>query len=511
MKKNIWWIVIGPIIIAIFGTIGYCKTGLPVYTSFVASLDFVLVNFERPAENIFVEAARWGGLLYCGTAAIAVVQTAVERLRISKQAKSGQIVAIHGDGILAETLSKNMGAKAMLSNDSRSLAAKTHVILFEDDCDSLDYYHRNMDKLRHADKVFLHLSDVQRDKKEVENVVLFNLAENTARQFWIDNPAYSHEKIVLIGSGALAENLLTLALLTNIDEIENGIEYHVIGDFNEYRALHFSLQDAVEAGRDKVYFYGDVPWHTQIDVILSADMIILSQETNDNIHIASKLISMGLDSNSVSNGRDTRVFLYTANEKTALLFDDLIQPFGTAARMCCEENVMEDWKRTAGIICNAVYQLGTKTHSLNSITAEDVDRYIRSKEGEDDWNRLSDFNRRSNYALSSHDMHKEKLMNEVGIDSRGLSVGDNDRMFRALPQEDIDRLQHIEYIRWSRFLYINNWTYGDERDDQRQVHNCLVKYEDLPDEMRDYDGFFYESLPLRLQLYPEGISSKLSM
>ena len=503
MKKNIWWIVIGPIIISILGTIGYCKTGLPVYTSFVASLDFVLVNFERPAENIFVEAARWGGLLYCGTAAIAVIQAAVERLRISRQAKNGKVVAIHGDGILAETLAKNMGEKAMLSNDPRSRAAKTHVILFEDDHDALDYYHRNMDKLSRADNIYMHLSDIQRDKQEVENVILFNLAENTARKFWIDNPVSSHEKIVIIGCGALAENLLTQALLTNIEEIDNGMEYHVIGDFSEYRALHISLQDAVEMGNDKILFYGDIPWYTQIDEILSADMIILSQDTNDNIHIASKLINMGLGANDGTNHRKPRVFLYTANEKSTLLLDDMIRTFGTASQTCCEDNVMENWKRSAGKICNAVYHVGTKTHALDSITSEDVDRYIRSKEGEDDWNSLSAFNRRSNYAVSSHDKHKVKLMNALGIDSEILSVGENAKRFRSLPQTDIDRLQHIEHIRWSRFLYLNNWIYGEKRDNQRRIHNYLVRYEDLPDEVKNYDGFFYESLPLRLQLYKE--------
>lgn len=501
MKKNIWWIVIGPIIISIFGTIGYCKTGLPVYTSFVASLDFVLVNFERPAENFFVEAARWGGLLYCGTAAIAVIQAAVERLRISRQAKKGKVVAIHGDGILAETLSKNMGEKALLSNDSRSLAAKTHVILFEDDHDALDYYHRNMDRLSRADNIYLHLSDIQRDKQEVENVILFNLAENTARRFWIDNSVGSHEKIVIIGCGALAENLLTQALLTNIEEIDNGIEYHIIGDFSEYCALHISLQDAVESGKDKIFFHGDVPWHTQLDEILSADMIILSQETNDNIHIASRLINLGLGAKDATNHRRTRIFLYTANEKSMLLLDDMIQPFGTASQMCREENVMEDWKRNAGKICNAVYHVGTETHALDSISSEDVDRYIHSEEGERDWNSLSAFNRRSNYAVSSHDIHKLKLMNDLGIDSGALSAGENARRFRALPQKDIDRLQHIEHIRWSRFLYLNNWTYGNERDNQKRIHNYLVRYEDLPDEVKNYDGFFYESLPLRLQLY----------
>ena len=53
-----------------------------------------------------------------------------------------------------------------------------------------------------------------------------------------------------------------------------------------------------------------------------------------------------------------------------------------------------------------------------------------------------------------HPTHKVKLMNDLGIDSEILSVGENAKRFRSLPQTDIDRLQHIEHIRWSRFLYL---------------------------------------------------------
>lgn len=40
---------------------------------------------------------------------------------------------------------------------------------------------------------------------------------------------------------------------------------------------------------------------------------------------------------------------------------------------------------------------------------------------------------------------------------------------------------------WAENRMKEGWTYGNERDDAKKHHPCLVAYEDLPDSEREYD------------------------
>ena len=40
---------------------------------------------------------------------------------------------------------------------------------------------------------------------------------------------------------------------------------------------------------------------------------------------------------------------------------------------------------------------------------------------------------------------------------------------------------------WAQGRIAEGWTYGEQRDDKRKTHPCLVPYEELPDTEREYD------------------------
>ena len=40
---------------------------------------------------------------------------------------------------------------------------------------------------------------------------------------------------------------------------------------------------------------------------------------------------------------------------------------------------------------------------------------------------------------------------------------------------------------WAESRIEQGWTWGEERNDQRKTHPCLVPYEQLPEEEKDYD------------------------
>lgn len=40
---------------------------------------------------------------------------------------------------------------------------------------------------------------------------------------------------------------------------------------------------------------------------------------------------------------------------------------------------------------------------------------------------------------------------------------------------------------WAKARISQGWTYGKQRDDEKKTHPCLVPYEDLPEEEKEYD------------------------
>lgn len=40
---------------------------------------------------------------------------------------------------------------------------------------------------------------------------------------------------------------------------------------------------------------------------------------------------------------------------------------------------------------------------------------------------------------------------------------------------------------WAESRLAQGWTYGNKRDDEKKTHPCLVPYEELPEEEKEYD------------------------
>lgn len=54
---------------------------------------------------------------------------------------------------------------------------------------------------------------------------------------------------------------------------------------------------------------------------------------------------------------------------------------------------------------------------------------------------------------------------------------------------------------WSRNRISEGWTYGPERDDANRRHPCLVPYEELPENEKEYDrATSQETLKLIMKL-----------
>ena len=59
-----------------------------------------------------------------------------------------------------------------------------------------------------------------------------------------------------------------------------------------------------------------------------------------------------------------------------------------------------------------------------------------------------------------------------------------------LPQELEQLAEHMSrnvHEVWAETRIRQGWKYGKERDDKLKTHPCLIPYEDLPEEEREFD------------------------
>jgi hypothetical protein len=61
--------------------------------------------------------------------------------------------------------------------------------------------------------------------------------------------------------------------------------------------------------------------------------------------------------------------------------------------------------------------------------------------------------------------------------------------------EEIELLARMEHQRWNAEKYVDGWTNGQARDDEKKIHDCLVDWDKLPEEIREYDRHAVRKIP----------------
>ncbi len=60
-------------------------------------------------------------------------------------------------------------------------------------------------------------------------------------------------------------------------------------------------------------------------------------------------------------------------------------------------------------------------------------------------------------------------------------------IFNGFSNEDIEQMAEMEHGRWNVERMRVGWRYGSDRDDDRQIHNCLVSWSKLPEKPKEFD------------------------
>ncbi|UCG26754.1 MAG: SpoIIE family protein phosphatase [Bacteroidales bacterium] len=141
--------------------------------------------------------------------------------------------------------------------------------------------------------------------------------------------------------------------------------------------------------------------------------------------------------------------------------------------------------------------------SMNSLKGDSVNIY---KEmyfyGENSSQFITDFD------SLDEDIKLSNIDNAYHVPTKLLSIGyiiqdrfdtDIETPLLTLNEFEIETMARIEHDRWCWERRLSGWTYSEIRDNNRKLHNCLVPYDELPEEEKEKDRILVRLIPYLLK------------
>ena len=442
MKKRLRQIIkicyLLPFIIGFFAYLtdsGYITVGSVSEAAYNAILLYI-GRFEAPSGGVSIplEFARWFALSASISGILWGASSLGRELANNIRAKMSRSCVVYGDSEYARHFARNHNA---IVSKKVLASAKRHAILFDADADNLDFLIKNAAGLMPEDKtVAIMLNGIVPHSLNLNNIVVFSMAEITARLYWRQNPVTANQRIAIISSGDLGQELLTFGLTYNIFASGQCVEYHIWDNCAAFCGMRPEI-DKIEG--DKIIFH-DCDWREDFLRQGPFDRIILALDTTENLSGLSQIMCY-----SISN----EIHVYLKNSDCISLFHSKqsnIKVFGTAAAIMTDELIFKD-------------VLNEKAKRLHA-------QYYEKYPSLGKWEDLDGFYKRSNISAAD--------------------FADVLHRLRATGATD-DELAELVHIRWCRFYYLNNWSYAPVRDNNKKKHNMLIPYADLPDEEKEKD------------------------
>lgn len=420
-----------------------------------------MLNYGDKPSNFLLEIARWTAPLV--TASGVIMAVAAFRTFLGSRIKylRGDSVAVYGSENEKAALLSQLGRRGIDGKDSLVLAQR--YILVGEEKENFAFYHRYGEKLQKC-KVYLKCSSLREQAVADADLKLFCPEETSARLFWKQCNLYEesvkknhHLKFVLIGFGKLGEEVLQQGLLNNLFSPRQKIEYHVFGDGDAFLAIHNGISHI----EDRVIFYKE-PWYQRRELLEEADLILLLTQEKQAGLLEDLLLAVRQRKIAVFSSGSSGVQLLEGQERFYL--------FPWKEEACRLENIMEELLLERAKCINLRY----------SSLYQGVPENEETKEAQ--WRKLDAFTRYSN--ISSADYHEVRLSM---LKTMGVSVDANE-----LSPEVLELLAELEHIRWCRYHYLNNWSYGipadgKNKDKLQRIHTDLIPYQELSEEDKEKD------------------------
>lgn len=450
----------------------------PFLDSLYQCVGMYVLDYGDTPSNILLEIARWAAPLVTASSVIMAVAAfrtfLVSRIHYLK----GDSVAVYGPENEKAALLTQLGGQGIDGKDRFVLAQRYILVGTEEE--NFAFYDRHRESLR-SHKVYLQCSSLQEQAAAGANLKLFSPEETAARLFWKQCSLYEesvkknhHLKIVLLGFEKLGEEVLRQGLLNNLFSPGQRIEYHIFGDGDAFLSIHSGISHI----EDPIIFYRE-PWYQRLELMESADLILLLTQEKQAGLLGDLLLAVRQRKIAVFSSGLSGVELLEERERFSL--------FEWREAACKPENIMEE----------ALFERAKRINGRYASLYQGVQENEETREAL--WQELDAFTRYSN--ISSADYHEVRL-NMLKVLGEPADAG-------KLSPEVLELLSELEHIRWCRYHYLNNWSYGvpadgKNKDKVRRIHTDLIPYRELSEEDKEKDR---ENIRILLSV-PEGPAEK---
>jgi hypothetical protein len=106
------------------------------------------------------------------------------------------------------------------------------------------------------------------------------------------------------------------------------------------------------------------------------------------------------------------------------------------------------------------------------------------------WDKLADTFKKANIEQAKYSV---QILQAAGFEVR--QVENAPVIFDDFTRDELEFMAELEHGRWNVERLRDGWRYGKHRDDAQKIHNCLVPWADLPEEIKKYDRDAVRAFP----------------
>ena len=110
-----------------------------------------------------------------------------------------------------------------------------------------------------------------------------------------------------------------------------------------------------------------------------------------------------------------------------------------------------------------------------------------------DWDNLDEEVKQLNRMLAENIPYYLLLIN-CGYRPKPGKPNREDRLME-FTEEEVDYLAKMAHERWAHEMRLKGWQYGNQRDDENKHHNCIMPWEQLPEELKGVDRGTMKAIP----------------
>ncbi|MCT7603923.1 NAD-binding protein [Aliarcobacter butzleri] len=310
------------------------------------------------------------------------------------------------------------------------------------------------------------------------NIKLYSYYEDSSRELFknydIDGNGYEvlnskdNYNIVIVGNTNLAyevifqacimgqlpnENLLTIYCL---DKYPNKFRQKVELNYTE---IHNVPNVEIKYLRFDIYSKKDYEQDFWYENNLT-NIILCYENEETNLNITANLADITYLEKIVKKEFKTNILLAIFNEYNISnsiksnkdIFENFFT-FGLTKDICTKEYLIDEIRDKRAKATNEVYNQSLEDNSVKKQS----------------WNQRSYFEKESNRTSADHIKIKEKYLE---FDNSDFAK---------------EKLARCEHNRWNAFHYLHGWKYAEETNKSMKLHNCLLPYDSLKEDIKYYD------------------------